>query len=403
MTSQVLYITHNGLTEPLGRRQVLPYLVRLGERGWRFAVVSFEKAETAEREARDEVLSALGGVNARWIPLSYHRRPPVLATGFDVAVGLWVTTLSGLRPRLIHARSTVPAALASVVSRRYGAPWIFDVRGLLAQEYVDAGHWRAAGPLAGATAASERRLLRSADGVVVLTRRIAAELRATAQLRPDTPLEVVPCMTDLREFRPDPEARQRVREALGVGTSKLLVYSGSLGSWYRIDEMLAFFVVTRRHVPDLRLLVLTPQVDAARSAVARAGVSDAATLLELRPAEVPGHLAAADAGICFLGDLPSKRASSPTKYGEYLASGLPVVTNSWTGDAAELDGQPPWILLHRFDDAEYGRAAARLATLLASPDETRAAARGLAAQAFGLEVAIDRYDRLYRRLLDDEP
>jgi glycosyltransferase involved in cell wall biosynthesis len=399
MSSEVLYITHNGLTEPLGRRQVLPYLVGLGARGWRFSVVSFEKSRQATPEACDDVRSALRAVNARWMPLAYHQRPPVLATLFDAAVSLWVASASGLRPRLIHARSTLPAALASVLSRRYGAPWIFDLRGLLAQEYVDAGHWMADGTLARVTAVAERRLLRGADGVVCLTRRLAAELRSAGDLGSDTPLEVVPCMTDLREFRPDPEARREVRAALGLSSAKLLVYSGSLGSWYRIDEMLAFYAVARQEMPDLRLLVLTPQPGAARAAADRAGVSDA-LVLELPPRQVPRHLAAADAGICFLGDLPSKRASSPTKYGEYLAAGLPVVTNSWTGDAAELSGATPWILLDRFDEAEYRRAAARLAGLLARPEEACAAARGLAAQAFGLDVAIDRYERLYRRLQD---
>jgi glycosyltransferase involved in cell wall biosynthesis len=399
MSTEVLYISHNGLTEPLGRRQVLPYLVGLGERGWRFSVVSFEKSEQATPEARDEVLAALRGVSARWIPLAYHRRPPVLATLYDAAVSLWATNASGLRPRLIHARSTVPAALASVLSRRFRVPWIFDLRGLLAQEYVDAGHWKAHWPRARITAASERHLLRSADGVVVLTRRLATELRSAGQLGSETPIEVVPCMTDLREFRPDSEARRQVRAALGMPSAKILVYSGSLGSWYRIDEMLAFYAVARQQMPELRLLVLTPQPGAARAAAARAGVSDA-VVLELPPPQVPRHLAAADAGICFLGDLPSKRASSPTKYGEYLAAGLPVVTNSWTGDAAELDGQAPWILLDGFGDAEYRRAAARLQGLLARPDETRAEARGLAAQAFALDVAIDRYERLYRRLQD---
>jgi hypothetical protein len=53
---------------------------------------------------------------------------------------------------------------------------------------------------------------------------------------------------------------------------------------------------------------------------------------------MPEYLSAADAGMCFLGDHHSKAASSPTKYGEYLASGLAVVTNPWTGDAARLAG-----------------------------------------------------------------
>jgi hypothetical protein len=51
VAQNVLYISHNGLTEPLGRRQVLPYVVGLAARGWHMTVLSFEKAETATPEA----------------------------------------------------------------------------------------------------------------------------------------------------------------------------------------------------------------------------------------------------------------------------------------------------------------------------------------------------------------
>ena len=37
---RVLYLTYNGLTEPLGRRQVLPYVLGLAARGWRFTTVA---------------------------------------------------------------------------------------------------------------------------------------------------------------------------------------------------------------------------------------------------------------------------------------------------------------------------------------------------------------------------
>ncbi len=48
---RILYLSHNGLTEPLGRRQVLPYVVGLASRNFELTVVSFEKAETAVPEA----------------------------------------------------------------------------------------------------------------------------------------------------------------------------------------------------------------------------------------------------------------------------------------------------------------------------------------------------------------
>ena len=41
--AHILYLSYNGLAEPLGRRQVLPYIAGLAARGHRFTVISFEK------------------------------------------------------------------------------------------------------------------------------------------------------------------------------------------------------------------------------------------------------------------------------------------------------------------------------------------------------------------------
>jgi glycosyltransferase involved in cell wall biosynthesis len=118
---------------------------------------------------------------------------------------------------------------------------------------------------------------------------------------------------------------------------------------------------------------------------------------------MPEYLGAADAGLCFLGDHHSKAASSPTKYGEYLAAGLAVVTNPWTGDAARLAGDPAWILVDAFSPEAYTAAATELRRRLEQPDRLRQAARALAQRSFSMEDALDRYEGLYRRVLEAAP
>jgi glycosyltransferase involved in cell wall biosynthesis len=215
---------------------------------------------------------------------------------------------------------------------------------------------------------------------------------------PARPTVVIPCSVDLGVFRPSEEWRREVRNGLGWGDEPVLVYSGSLGSWYRIGEMLDFFEAARASIPRLRLMVLTPHVSVAEQAVRSRHFVDDVVVRSVGPEAVPHHLAAADAGICFLGRHASKDASSPTKYGEYLAAGLPVVTNSWIGDAQDLAAERAWLLVERFANDAYHRAAHGLARLLAEPEATRLAARDLARREFALETAIERYDDLYRRM-----
>jgi glycosyltransferase involved in cell wall biosynthesis len=374
-------------------------MVGLSDRGFRFTVVSFEKAATASPAELATVAGITEAAGIAWKPLRYHRRPRVLSTAYDVLNGWREGRKYAEDVRLIHARSTVPALMARLLSARLGVPWIFDLRGLLAQEYVDAGHWRKDGWVAKLTAAAEKSLLRSAHGLVTLTHRVAEEL-PPARASHRRPVAVVPCSVDLGVFRPSEEWRRSARGDLGWGDETVLVYSGSLGSWYRLDEMLDFFVTAAQSLAPLRLLLLTPHVETAQMAIGARGLGSRVVARRLAPDDVPRYLAAADAGICFLGRHPSKVASSPTKYAEYLAAGLPVVTNGWIGDSARLGGEAPWILVEEFSQSAYQQAAERLAVLLASPGSTRDAARALATREFGLEAAINSYEALYRRVLN---
>src|SRR5258708_3094490 len=109
--------------EPLGQSQILPYLRQLA-RGRRLPLITFEKGrdlDDAPRKARFEGLTSRAGI--RWIPLRYHKKPGGLATAYDLAVGLAVGIFicSTGRVRIVHARSYVPAVLALVLKRLFGA------------------------------------------------------------------------------------------------------------------------------------------------------------------------------------------------------------------------------------------------------------------------------------------
>ena len=114
---RILYLSHNGLTEPLGRRQVLPYVVGLSSRNFELTVVSFEKAETAVPEAVARVKDVATAARVRWKPLRYHTLPWLVGMVVDIVQGLAVCLRLARHNDLIHARSTVPAFIARLTSK----------------------------------------------------------------------------------------------------------------------------------------------------------------------------------------------------------------------------------------------------------------------------------------------
>jgi hypothetical protein len=171
---RVLFISYNGMLDPLGQSQVLPYLRELAQRGVRFTLLSFEreKAFTPEGVAQcKELREKLKGQDIEWHWLRYHQRPSIPATIYDVMAGYRKAGALVRRNRIemVHARGHIPATIALALKRRFGVRMIFDLRGLMAEEYVDAEHWREGGLPYRMTKATERRILAATDGIVTLT------------------------------------------------------------------------------------------------------------------------------------------------------------------------------------------------------------------------------------------
>src|SRR6185503_18159590 len=123
----------------------------------------------------------------------------------------------------------IPATIALALKRKSGIKMIFDVRGLMAEEYVDAQHWPAGGLRYRVTKAAERRIFAAADGIVTLTERIWPIIKEWDGLKGrDVHHEVIPCCVDLSLFQFDEMLRAKLREELGLKQHFTFVYSGSL-------------------------------------------------------------------------------------------------------------------------------------------------------------------------------
>jgi glycosyltransferase involved in cell wall biosynthesis len=119
------------------------------------------------------------------------------------------------------------------------------------------------------------------------------------------------------------------------------------------------------------------------------------------PADVPSYLSASDAGIAFIKHCFSKLASSPTKYAEYLACGLPLVINAGIGDSdALIAEEQAGALVSSFTPAEYERAISVIEGFMQRPGETRQTMRAIAERLFDVaRLGVERYAELYEAVL----
>ncbi len=145
---------------------------------------------------------------------------------------------------------------------------------------------------------------------------------------------VFPSAVDFRTFQIAAERRDVLRKALNVGQSDVvLVYAGGLSHYQMIPEMLRVWLDLSR-LPNTHFLLLTSRLPEGGDASLLSLVNEIPRLVHISAprSEVPGYLAASDIGFLLRDEDPINTVASPVKFGEYIASGLAVVTSPGLGD-----------------------------------------------------------------------
>lgn len=401
----VLVISYNGVLEPIVQSQVLPYLRRLGCDGYRFVLVSFEKWTRPRgrmRQAIAEMRGKLARDGIRWHPLRYHKRPTVPATVWDIWCGSWTAAWLVWRHRIrvIHARASIAAIMAMLPMRLFRCRLIYDIRGLNAEEYVDGSGWSRRSMRYRVLKRLERALMLRASENIVLSE-TASTLITGEHYVPGTRhlnVTVIPTCVDVERF-----AR---RSGNGHRGGLTVMYLGSLGTWYLLDEMVQFVAALHRAAPfAVQMRCLTQSDPRLMTSVwARAGLPpDALRVQRVEHEDVPRHVAQGDVGLCFVKPSLSKQASYPTKIGEYLACGLPVVINARLSDCDRfIERHRVGVVVDPLARSGYETACRRLGQLLEEGDALRARCRRVAEEHLALAVGVRSYQAIYQRCLATE-
>lgn len=403
---RALYICYFGVREPLVQTQVIPYLRELVKGGHEISLLTFEpKSIETGVSATEKIVDQLAQDGIEWHWLRYHKRPSVPATLFDIGNGArFIRNLHKAKGfDILHARSHVPMAMATLTRKmsRLKPKLLFDIRGFMPEEYVDAGVWPEGSVVYRGVKRVEKWLLSVADGFVVLTEKANAILSDAIG---DRPIEVIPCCVDLKRFeRANADSRNEVRNSLGIGDRFTLAYVGAFGGWYLTKETAEFYKIIKEKWPDTFALVLTQSEPASIGQLLRSGgFSESDFHIAKVPAsEIPRYLSAADAAVSFIKPCFSKQASSPTKNAEYLACGLPIIANAGVGDVdMQITEDKTGVILTELSENGYRRAADELDLLLREQPELTARCTTSARDRFDLgSVGGERYRRLYAALM----
>lgn len=406
MKNKVLYLSYDGMTDPLGQSQVLPYLTGLSKEGFEFHLISFEKPEKLQRfRAEIELICKQAGII--WHPLTYTKKPVVLSTLWDVfrmnrkAIQLHKSHLF----KIVHCRSYISGLIGLGMKKKHNTRFVFDMRGFWADERIEGGIWSRSNPFMNFIfkyfKKKEIQFFSHADYVISLTENGKNELLSWKTLNAENiNVEVIPCCVNMDLFDQSKILALQVNQLknqLGISNNDFVLgYVGSIGTWYMLPEMLDYFKVLKQSRPESKFLFVTGEnpADILNLAEQKGITPDALIVVSCLHKAVPLYISLFDQSVFFIRATYSKKASSPTKQGEIMAMGIPLVCNSGVGDTDYIvqkynSGE----VIKEFTDKAYQKVIDSKKTF------DKQLLREGAASFFSLENGVERYLKVYKAIL----
>ena len=401
----ILYISYDGMTDPLGQSQVLPYLVGLSAKGYTISLISCEKAERGQFKETVQAICSQHHIN--WQPILYTRKPPILSTIKDVRniQKLAMALHQKIGFDVVHCRSYIAALVGQKMKQKCHIPFVFDMRGFWADERVDGGLWNVKKPIYKWVyqyfKKKESQFLTQSDAVVSLTHAAQEEIEKWGLAH--ALITVIPCCVDTRFFDPESLKRQQIealKRKVDLPKNKIVLgYVGSLGTWYLLEEMMAFFKFwLQKHPDSIFFFVSTEPKEHIFKVASNYRIDrEKIKIVSASRNEMPYYISMMDIGLFFIKNAFSKMASSPVKQGELMAMGVPVICNAGVGDSDFIIEQyQSGELVHSFDEAGFADAVQRIKAEMNHPDAIRKGA----CDYFDLQKGIDSYAGIYEALIN---
>jgi len=371
--------------------------------GTAITLITFEKPTDLARVSEIKRVSAnLTRHEVRWVPLRYHKRPKWPAKALDVLRGIAVGIVEAARrrPHIVHARTLMGGVIGAILAPLVGGRLVYHAEGFYPDEQVDSGVWAQGSFQHRLTMLVERFLFSHAHGIIVLSERGRSDVERRQLVEGCvTPVIVVPSSVDLALFPKFDRLPWQPESLL------CLVYAGSIGGRYRLERVAEFAATAHRRLGRVSLRVLTPAPQERALDILRASglPREAWSLDSVAHEKVPGELSRQNAGLHFLTAGIGQHAGSPTKVGEYWASGLPVVITRGVGDTEEIiRRERVGVIVPEFSREAYDHALSELLTLLKDP-YLASRCRAAAEKHYGLELACERLQAMYLSLVGQHP
>lgn len=246
--------------------------------------------------------------------------------------GFWTSFLLGLlylvyRPKYIVSEYSISSRSLKLIPQK--VPCIIDVHGAVREEY----EYSVPNPRKAMSRYYdflERSGSKRAYAIVCQSEAMRKHLVAKYPGLDEQKICVYRCAADEKMFFYDEKLRNAKRKELQIGNQELFVYSGGLHRWQKIEDALRLFRDYLSYGSSVaKFLILTLDRAAASSLVELKfpEIRKNIIIKSVPHTQVGAYLCAADVAFLLRDNVIMNVVAFPTKLAEYMACGLPIISN----------------------------------------------------------------------------
>jgi len=392
MIKNILFIADSSLRNPILQSQGFPFLFNLNHTKYKPFVLSFEETNISKEESL-EFQSIIKKYDSKinFLPVTINKKG-ILPSWFNF---FWRTTfelkslIRNNRIDLLHARSFYPVLLSIFIKFFFDHPIkvIYDNRGLYIDEKILSGLIKKASIKEKFFRWFEKYVVKNCDRMVVVSNQFKSYILNKSKHKTLSKIVVIPNRTLID---------MNINLTQKHSNKIILVYSGSYAVWQNSTELKKLFIQALNIFNDVIFKIISYEKEKFQSLFSgESELLQRINIVSVEPVKVKEELSKCNCGILLRENNLINNVSSPLKFAEYLAAGLPVLLSEGVGDTESI--------IKKYDvgiiikNNNYITALKDLRELLNDKDVYRRCLR-VADKEFNIITSFKQYQEIYDKI-----
>jgi len=329
---EIFYLSYDGLLEPLGQSQILPYIIQMSSK-YKFTIITLEKRELVKSKIDTSTTKSLKIKKIKWIKLNYFKKKLLFLNFVNILIinfYLLIKIITNKNNVIFHLRSYIPFFYFLIPIFFFKINYVFDMRGFWPQEKIDRKGWSNQSYIIKFLIFFEKIIINYAKKIICLTNE---SIEILLEKYPKTNLKQFICI------RTAVDQYKFVYLKKKINLSKIIFgYLGTTDGAYNLHKSVSIFLKFKKYLPQSKIHIISMDNQyKIRKILKDLKIEENDyKIIKVDHKKVNEEINKIDLGIFYLEENLSVKASFPTKIAEFFICNKPIICNHFNKDIGAI-------------------------------------------------------------------